>query len=120
MDCIAKSIGLIQPPLSQSGDVSLQASPALLPTTDPYGYGMFQSFPSSFSSLSMLQTADDASSVTGNSTTWRDGEGVDRRSTAMENEIKILFFKSGDTLVHAGERNAGMEHGCRNNLAQLS
>lgn len=107
MDCIAKSIGLIQPPISHGQ--SVEASPALLPT-EPF----YQSFTSSFSSLSLLQAqtsggggmGDDASSVTGASTAWmRDGDGSGQ--LPMENEVEILFFKGGDVLVHAGERNAG-------------
>ena len=106
MDCIAKSIGLIQPPIS--GGQSVEASPALLPTEPSY-----QSFSSSFSSLSLLQAqtsgggmADDASSITGASTAWtRAGDGS--AQLPLENEVEILFFKGGDVLVHAGERNAG-------------
>jgi len=98
MDCIAKSIGLIQPPISRIG--SPEASPSLA-ATEP----MYPSFSSSFRSLSFLSTADDASSVTAGSSVFGP-----LRNGAIDNEVEILFFKSGDTLVHAGERNAGNPH----------
>lgn len=96
MDCIARSIGLVQPPMSMMG--SPEASPALV-ATDP----VYPSFRSSFSSLSLLSTAqDDASSVAASSVfNHLRNDGI------IDNEVEILFFKSGDTLVKAGERNAG-------------
>lgn len=117
MDCIAKSIGLIQPPLSNIH--SVEASPALLPlgsSSAAGGEGYYQSFSSSFSSLSLLQTqargggvggwtGDDASSVTGASAAWN--RDRDAAEGPLENEVEILFFKGGDVLVSAGERNAG-------------
>jgi lysophospholipid hydrolase len=95
MDCIAKSIGLIQPPISGIG--SPEASPSLV-ATEP----VYPSFSSSFRSLSFLSTADDASSVTAGSSVFNR-----LQNDTIDNEVEILFFKSGDTLVHAGERNAG-------------
>ncbi|KAF8323129.1 patatin-domain-containing protein [Clavulina sp. PMI_390] len=83
MDCIAKSIGLIQPPISGVG--SPEASPALAPTDPIYGGG----------------GADDASSMTGASSMFG-------RNEVIENEVEILFFKAGDMLVQAGERNGGL------------
>lgn len=98
MDCIAKSIGLIQPPISRIG--SPEASPSLV-ATEP----MYPSFSSSLRSLSFLSAADDASSITAGSSVFNH-----LHNDTIDNEVEILFFKSGDTLVHAGERNAGSPH----------
>ena len=93
MSCIAKSIGLIQPP--SVGDDSSE-SPTL-PASDAGG----SFFRSSYGSLSLLEMANDGtSSVTGSSST---GE-----MTGLDNEVEIRFFPAGSTLIHAGERNAGM------------
>ncbi|KAF9225342.1 patatin-domain-containing protein [Gyrodon lividus] len=83
MSCIAKSIGLLQPPISDGE--SVEASPAL-PPLDPVRSttGMF----APFGSLSLLDTGDD--------------------STGLDNEVEILFFSAGSTLVKAGERNTGL------------
>jgi len=93
MSCIAKSIGLIQPP--SVGDELLESPP--LPASDPGG----SLFRSPYGSLSLLEMVNDgASSVTGSSST---GE-----MTGLDNEVEIRFFPAGSTLIHAGERNAGM------------
>jgi len=92
MSCIAKSIGLIQPP--SVGDEILESPP--LPASDPGG----TLFGSPYSSLSLLEMVNDgASSVTGSSST---GD-----MTGLDNEVEIRFFPAGSTLIHAGERNAG-------------
>ncbi len=98
MDCIVKCTGLIQPP-SVSVE-SMEASPPFGPS-DPLGR---PSFNSSFSSLSLLQVADDASSITGSSSI--NGQSPHLIEN-IENEVEILLFRQGDTLVHAGERDAG-------------
>ena len=93
MSCIAKSIGLIQPP--SVGDELLESPP--LPASD----SGTSSFRSSYGSLSLLEMVNDGtSSVTGSSST---GE-----MTGLDNEVEIRFFPAGSTLTHAGERNAGM------------
>lgn len=93
MSCIAKSIGLIQPP--SVGD-ELSESPSL-PASDPEG----SLFHSSYGSLSMLEMVNDsASSATGSSST--------EDMTGLDNEVEIRFFPAGSTLIQAGERNAGM------------
>lgn len=116
MDCFAKSIGLIQPPMSNllssgtTGNLSAESSP-MLNATDPSN--IYQSFSTSFGSLSFLSTGtgmDDASSVAGSSIIGIGGAtygGPGGYGEGIDNEVEILFFKSGDTLVHAGERNAG-------------
>ncbi|KAG2155690.1 hypothetical protein DEU56DRAFT_768678 [Suillus clintonianus] len=87
MSCIAKSIGLLQPPMS--GNESIEDSPALPPFDHLRSANGV--LPSPFGSLSLLETADDgASSMTGTS------------------HIEILFFSAGSTLVKAGERNTGL------------
>ena len=93
MSCIAKSIGLIQPPAV--GDELLESPP--LPASDS-GSNLFRS---SYGSLSLLEMVNDGtSSVTGSSST---GE-----MTGLDNEVEIRFFPAGSTLIHAGERNAGL------------
>jgi lysophospholipid hydrolase len=97
MSCIAKSIGLIQPP--PVGDELLESPP--LPASDA-GSGPFRS---SYGSLSLLEMVNDGtSSVTGSSST---GD-----MTGLDNEVEIRFFPAGSTLIHAGERNAGASLRC--------
>ncbi|KAF9647474.1 hydrolase [Thelephora ganbajun] len=93
MSCIAKSIGLIQPP-SVGDEVSESPS---LPASDSGG----SLFRSPYGSLSLLEMVNDGtSSVTESSST---GE-----MTGLDNEVEIRFFPAGSTLIHAGERNAGV------------
>ena len=93
MSCIAKSIGLIQPP--SVGDELLESPP--LPASDS-GSNLSRS---SYGSLSLLEMVNDGtSSVTGSSST---GEMI-----GLDNEVEIRFFPAGSTLIHAGERNAGV------------
>ena len=96
MSCIAKSIGLLQPPLS--GNDSVNESPAFPPSE----HKSPQSFGSSFGSLSLLDIADDASSITGDSTVVSSVY-----MSGLDNEVEILFFAAGSVLAKAGERNAG-------------
>lgn len=99
MSCIAKSIGLLQPPMS--GNESIEDSPAFPPFDHMRpANGVF---PSPFGSLSLLETTDDgASSITGTSTTSTTGY-----MSGLYNEVEILFFSAGSILVKAGERNTG-------------
>ncbi|KAH9929753.1 uncharacterized protein B0H18DRAFT_1084095 [Fomitopsis serialis] len=88
MSCIAKSIGLIQPPLSGADSRSTESGP----------------FKSSFGSLSLLEIGDDtASNVTGASSILTDGY-----MSGLDNEVEILFFPAGSVLAKAGERNTGL------------
>ncbi|KIO28791.1 hypothetical protein M407DRAFT_229364 [Tulasnella calospora MUT 4182] len=109
MSCIAKSIGLLQPPISDtpSGD----ASPVIVPfdvrsqsvASSRRGGGAL--LPNSFSTLSFLDAvADDGSSVTGTASIV----GNHPYATGLDNEVEILCFAAGSTLVRAGERNAGL------------
>lgn len=98
MSCIAKSIGLLQPPLS--GGESVEASPAF-PATDG-SRSQSGPFKSSFGSLSLLDLGDDSSSMTGGSSSAADGY-----MSGLDNEVEILFFAAGSTLAKAGERNTG-------------
>lgn len=100
MSCIAKSIGLLQPPLS--GGESVEASPAFPPSDR--GDRSNELFRSSFGSLSLLEMADDASSsMTGSaSSTAADGS-----MSGLDNEVEILFFPAGSILAKAGETNSG-------------
>ncbi|KAI5898746.1 patatin-domain-containing protein [Schizophyllum commune H4-8] len=98
MSCIAKSIGLLQPPIS--GNDSLEGSPKLNPferSRSP--------MPSSFGSLSLLDLGDDASStMTGGSASIQSGSGM----SGLDNEVEILFFPAGATLTKAGDISTGL------------
>lgn len=96
MSCIAKSIGLLQPPLS--GMESAEASPHIPPTD----YRRSE-FDSPFSSLSLLNLGDDASSTAGASSVTSTGDYM----SGLDNEVEILFFPGGSTLAKAGESNTG-------------
>lgn len=100
MSCIAKSIGLLQPPLS--GDESVEASPLFSPSESSRSRsGVFKS---PFGSLSLLEIGDDGtSSMTGStSSTTTDGY-----MSGLDNEVEILFYPAGSTLAKAGESNTG-------------
>lgn len=106
MSCIAKSIGLLQPPLS--GSDSVEASPGIVADDS----GSFQSrsnsrggplFGTSFGSLSLLETPDDSASSITNASSVADNVFP----TGLDNEVEILFFAAGSYLVKGGERNAG-------------
>ena len=101
MSCIAKSIGLLQPPLS--GEESVEASPAFPPSEGGRSRPGSTSFKSSFGSLTLLGLGDDASSeVTASSTGTGDGY-----LNGLDNEVEILFFPAGSNLAKAGEMNTG-------------
>jgi lysophospholipid hydrolase len=99
MSCIAKSIGLLQPPLS--GSDSVEASPAFPPSESGGSSGIFNS---SFSSLSLFDVGDDSSSVTGGSPSVGSPGSY---MSGLDNEVEILFFAAGSTLARAGELNTG-------------
>jgi lysophospholipid hydrolase len=99
MSCIAKSIGLLQPPLS--GPESVEISSPAFPPSD-IGSPPVRSFNSSFGSLSLLDIGDDSSSMTGGSSVMSSGY-----LSGLDNEVEILFFAAGSTLAKAGERNTG-------------
>lgn len=98
MDCIAKSMGLAQPttnvPLSSPAP-SAPESPGFLPhDSRPFG--------SSFGSLSALaQRIDDNASASTVS-------NMKPSTPELENEVEILFFTRGSTLVKDGQSNAGV------------
>ena len=99
MSCIAKSIGLCQPPLS--GGDSVEASPALR----PFDFRR-AAFDSPFGTLSLLDLGDDTSSGTGSSCASATvGDGY---LSGLDNDVEILFYAAGTTLVKAGEHNTGM------------
>ncbi|EPT03439.1 hypothetical protein FOMPIDRAFT_1035433 [Fomitopsis schrenkii] len=99
MSCIAKSIGLIQPPISHED--SAEASPAFTPS-ESRSAGPFKS---SFGSLSLLEIGDDTSSnVTGASSSIM----TDGYMSGLDNEVEILFFPAGSVLAKAGEQNTGL------------
>ena len=101
MSCVAKSIGFLQPPVS--GGDSTEDSPGLPPLDPVRPSGTL--FASPLGPLSLFDSGDDStSSVTGasssNATSYMSG---------LDNEVEILFFSAGSTLVKAGERNTGLK-----------
>lgn len=105
MACIAKSIGLIQPPMSATPSATVSPTLApLSPSTAASASRRDSTYRNSFSTLSLLDTADDAaSSVTGASSAL----GIQPYATGLDNDVEILCFAAGTRLVKAGERNAG-------------
>jgi len=100
MNCIAVSIGLSQPPLS---DDTSEVSPSFSAVDSgqiPRQSGYLES---PFSSLSLLEMGDDSSSATGGSSVTAGGYG-----SGLDNEVEILFFSEGSYLARAGERDIGM------------
>ena len=91
MSCIAKSIGLLQPPLSDSD--SPPSPPSEVPRTST----------SAFGSLSLLDLGDDMSTVTAGSSIHSSGNYL----SGLDNEVEILFYAAGTTLARAGESNTG-------------
>ena len=104
MNCIAVSIGLSQPPLSDntSGDASPSFSVAeSIPGGPSSRHGGFLDSP--FGSLSLLDLGDDSSSATGGSSSVT----ASGYMSGLDNEVEILFFSSGSYLAKAGERDIG-------------
>ena len=91
MSCIAKSIGLLQPPLS--GSDSPPSPPSEVPRAST----------SAFGTLSLLDLGDDMSSVTAGSSIHSSGNYL----SGLDNEVEILFYAAGTTLAKAGESNTG-------------
>ena len=100
MSCIAKSIGLLQPPLS--GSDSVEASPAFT-STDSKRVSTLSDFSSPFTSLSLLDVGDDLSSLTGSSSIASNGNYM----SGLNNEVEILFYPAGSILAKAGETSTG-------------
>ncbi|KAK4057788.1 phosphatidylcholine and lysophosphatidylcholine phospholipase [Microbotryomycetes sp. JL221] len=98
MECISKAIGLVQP--AQTPAASVDQSPMFKPVDSLQHKAMFNS---SFSSLSLLglQGYDDESSITSSS-------AASFSATELDNEVEVLYFPKGSTLVKEGERNAGL------------
>ncbi|KAF8963847.1 hypothetical protein BDZ97DRAFT_1818202 [Flammula alnicola] len=97
MSCIAKSIGLLQPPLSH-GDSDSPKSP-------PSDYRKSTSnFNSPFGSLSLLDIHDDVSSTAASTASSSNLNTL----SGLDNEVEILFYAAGTTLAKAGELNTGL------------
>jgi lysophospholipid hydrolase len=108
MNCIAVSIGLSQPPLSDntSGEASpsFSASAAESTTGGPSSRQGGGFLGSPFGSLSLLDIGDDSSSATGASSSVT----ASGYMSGLDNEVEILFFSSGSYLAKAGERDIGV------------
>lgn len=103
MNCIAVSIGLSQPPLSNNNSVEASPSSSAMDggKLSRTGGGFLES---PFGSLSLLDIGDDSSSATGGSSSVTAGGYMG----GLDNEVEILFFSSGSYLAKAGERDIGM------------
>ncbi|KAH9050541.1 patatin-domain-containing protein [Lactarius hengduanensis] len=101
MNCIAVSIGLSQPPLSD--DTSSEASPSFS-AVDGGRVPQPSGFLSPFGSLSLLEMGDDSSSATGGSSSNTAGG----YGSGLDNGVEILFFSEGSYLARAGERDIGL------------
>lgn len=97
MSCIAKSIGLLQPPLSHGDPESPKSPPS-----EYRNKTTTSAFNSPFGSLSLLDIGDDASSTAGASTA-----SMSNNLSGLDNEVEILFYAAGTTLAKAGEVNTG-------------
>jgi lysophospholipid hydrolase len=106
MNCIAVSIGLSQPPLSDK--TSGEASPSFSAVESTAGGRISRPagglLESPFGSLSLLDIEDDSSSATGGSSSVT----ASGYMSGLDNEVEILFFSSGSYLAKAGERDIGM------------
>lgn len=107
MSCIAKSIGLIQPPPDGENDSSPGGLFSATSSDAGTPGGLPQVFNSSFGSLSMLEAnlglGDDAASTTSASLSMSGNHPL----SGLDNELEILSFDAGSTLVVAGEQKAG-------------
>ena len=103
MNCIAVSIGLSQPLMSDNA--SAEASPPFSAVDGGRisrpGGGLLES---PFGSLSLLDLGDDSSSATGGSSSVTTSGYM----SGLDNEVEILFFSSGSYLARAGERDIGV------------
>lgn len=98
MQCIAKSMGLAQPSSMPSGSPSPSA-----PGSPSLGAQDTRFYSSSFGSLSALaQNMDETASASTMSSSKM------HPNPELENEVEILFFPQGSTLVKNGQSNHGV------------
>jgi lysophospholipid hydrolase len=102
MSCIAKSIGLLQPPLTEVDSTSTSPSPF----TESFNYVKLAPSAALFNpSFSSLLRGDDAtSSMSSGVVSSSPGAAT---MNGLDNEVEILFFPAGSTIVKAKEKNAG-------------
>ncbi|KAF9428692.1 phosphatidylcholine and lysophosphatidylcholine phospholipase [Podila epigama] len=104
MECLSRSIGLVQSPPSKP--TSLRPELKTTGSSD-YFSAMFQS---SLGGVPMHKTG----SSSNNSDFLDDSNASNASSTVpsvmseMENDVEIMYFPAGATLVEEGERNAGL------------
>jgi lysophospholipid hydrolase len=97
MSCIAKSIGLLQPPLSHGDSDSPKSPPS-----EYRNKSSTHTFSSPFGSLSLLDIGDDVSSTAASTSSFSTNN-----LSGLDNEVEILFYAAGTTLAKAGEVNTG-------------
>ncbi|KAF9134353.1 phosphatidylcholine and lysophosphatidylcholine phospholipase [Mortierella sp. 14UC] len=115
MECLSRSIGLVQSPPSKPN-----LRPDLKTTgSSDYFSAMFQANMTSSSGFGGYPMRKTGSSTT-NSDTASMGMGMEDLNTSnssstvpsvmseMENDVEIMYFPAGATLVEEGERNAGL------------
>lgn len=102
MGCIAKSIGLVQPPIgSDSAEAEMVGSPGVFSMKSGASSQHKPLFNASFGGLPLLHE-DSMSSIAGMSSNMDN-----LYPSGLDNDIEILFFAAGSSLVTAGEKNAG-------------
>lgn len=131
MSCIAKSIGLMQPPSvsipavdtpgsdGEDGVAASGTSPLRSPnysrtklnksgaSNAGTGVGLMNGGAAMFNASFSTLLNDRASSMTGGSSSIDPRGASDDYMSGLDNEVEILCFKAGSYLVRAGEKNAG-------------
>jgi len=104
MSCIAKSIGLLQPPTENDSLDAGGSSPGVfsMETRSTTSGAQAPLFTSAFGGLPILP--DDSSS----SVAMSAGDGAP--PFGLDNDVELLFFAAGSVLVSANEKNAGVFH----------
>lgn len=100
MECISKAMGLV--PATVSTPNSIENSPQVYPVDRDAKSSAFRT---SYASLSMLgsHSRDDESSIITSSSSR-----ATQSQPEMENEVQILYFAKGSTLVAEGQNRAGV------------
>ncbi|KAF9111573.1 phosphatidylcholine and lysophosphatidylcholine phospholipase [Mortierella sp. AM989] len=117
MECLSRSIGLVQTPPPPKSNNSLR--PELKPTgSSEYFSAMFQASLTGGNNTGGYPMKKTASSNTNNSDTASLGiddfnasnpsSTVPSVMSEMENDVEIMYFPAGASLVEEGERNAGL------------
>ncbi|KAG0255243.1 phosphatidylcholine and lysophosphatidylcholine phospholipase [Mortierella polycephala] len=114
MECLSRSIGLVQTPPTKSNS---HRSDLKTTGSSDYFAAMFQANlngPGGFGGFPMRKTGSSANNSDAGSVGVEDFNMSNSSSTVpsmmseMENDVEIMYFPAGATLVEEGERNAGL------------